>query len=127
MKQQAKLYRERRPVRGRVGRTGGCRAVALRRGDKGRGTDKAGGELPVRDFGRAALHNRHWLVFCVVIFLSILYMTMHNQSTLYYAKYCLGYENISSLLLTLTPFACVVVAFMPGIGGRVGMKHFIPK
>ncbi len=44
MKQQAKLYRERRPVRGRVGRTGGCRAVALRRGDKGRGTDKAGGE-----------------------------------------------------------------------------------
>lgn len=70
--------------------------------------------LPVRDFGRAALHNRHWLVFCVVIFLSILYMTMHNQSTLYYAKYCLGYENISSLLLTLTPFACVVVAFYAG-------------
>lgn len=41
-------------------------------------------------------------------------MTMHNQSTLYYAKYCLGYENISSLLLTLTPFACVVVAFYAG-------------
>lgn len=39
---------------------------------------------------------------------------MHNQSTLYYAKYCLGYENISSLLLTLTPFACVVVAFYAG-------------
>ncbi len=41
-------------------------------------------------------------------------MTMHNQSTLYYAKYCLGYENISSLLLTLTPFACVVVAIYAG-------------
>lgn len=80
-------------------------------------------KLPLKEFGRAALHNRHWLIFCGVMFISILYMTLHNQTTLYYAKYCLGEENISSLLLTLTPLACVAVAFiMPGIAGRVGMK-----
>ena len=82
--------------------------------------------LPIKDFAEAAVHNRHWLVFCAVMFISLLYMTMHNQSTLYYAKYCLGYEDISSLLLTLTPLACVVVAFfMPGIAGRVGMKRIV--
>lgn len=80
-------------------------------------------KLPLKEFGRVALHNRHWLVFCGVMFISILYMTLHNQTTIYYAKYCLGRENISSFLLTLTPLACVVVAFiMPGIAGRVGMK-----
>lgn len=80
-------------------------------------------KLSLKKFGKAALHNRHWLVFCGVMFLSILYMTLHNQTTLYYAKYCLGREDISSLFLTLTPLACVAAAFfMPGIAGRVGMK-----
>lgn len=83
-------------------------------------------KLPLKEFGRVALRNRHWLIFCAVMFISMFYMTMHNQSTLYYAKYCLGYENISSLLLTLTPLACVVVAFfMPGIAGKIGMKRIM--
>jgi len=83
-------------------------------------------KFPLKDFGKAVLGNRHWIVFCIAMFISLFYMTMHNQSTLYYAKYCLGQENISSLLLTLTPLACVAVAFfMPGIAGRIGMKRIM--
>ena len=93
---------------------------------KERVQEEQGEKFPIGDFGKVALRNRHWLIFCAVMFISLLYMTMHNQSTLYYAKYCLGYENISSLLLTLTPFACVIVAFfMPGIAGKIGMKRIM--
>lgn len=84
------------------------------------------GRILFGDFVRAASRNRHWFIFCGAMFISLFYMMMHNQSTIYYAKYCLGQEEISSVLLTLTPFASVVVAFfMPKVARRAGMKRIM--
>lgn len=80
-------------------------------------------KMRIKEFGCIAKQNKNWLIFCVVMFFSLLYMTLHNQSTIYYMKYYLGKENLSSFILSMTPFICMLAALiMPPIASRVGMK-----
>lgn len=72
------------------------------------------------------LHNKPYLIFCAVQFMQMLYMIVHNQSTVYYAKCYLKNEATGSVLLTLTPFACIVVAMiLPSMVRKLGMKYVV--
>lgn len=71
-------------------------------------------------------HNKPYIIFCAVQFMQMLYMIVHNQATVYYAKCYLNNEGIGSVLLTLTPFACIVVAMvLPGVVEKIGMKYSV--
>lgn len=75
---------------------------------------------------RTAKENRHWLVLCGVQFLSLTYMMVRNQGTLYYTKYYLGQEELSSLFLSIMPLASVAVAFvLPSIARKRGMRFCV--
>ena len=84
--------------------------------------------LPVRDFGRAALHNRHWLVFCVVMFLSILYMTTRGDETDHVRRKCDGRWLLSGHMVSGKEHggtACVLRTDQFGLGGGIeyGLCH----
>lgn len=75
---------------------------------------------------KTAKDNRHWLVLCGVQFLSLTYMMVRNQGTLYYTKYYLGQEELSSLFLSIMPLASVAVAFvLPLIARKKGMRFCV--
>ena len=60
-----------------------CAANVVERVKPGKGQEKGG----ILRSLKAAKDNRHWLVLCGVQFLSLTYMMIRNQGTLYYTKY----------------------------------------
>ena len=75
---------------------------------------------------RSMLHNRPFVIFCIVMFTEMTYMIMHNQATIYYAKYYLKSEAVGSILLANTPLACALVAFvLPNVVKRIGLKQSV--
>ncbi|GAA0268034.1 MFS transporter [Faecalicatena contorta] len=99
-----------------------CAAHVVERVKPGKGQEKNG----ILRSLKAAKDNRHWLVLCGVQFLSLTYMMVRNQGTLYYTKYYLGQEALSSLFLSIMPLASVAVAFvLPSIARRRGLRFCV--
>jgi len=74
----------------------------------------------------AVFHNKPWIILCGVQFLSLTYMMIRNQGTIYYAKYYLHTQMISSLLLAMMPVASVLTAFiLPAIVKKRRMKFCV--
>jgi Na+/melibiose symporter-like transporter len=72
---------------------------------------------------RVAAENPHWILFCIVMFLSMFYMILHNQGTIYYTKYYLNDTSLSSVILTMTPLASAIMSFlMPKMTERYGIR-----
>ena len=75
---------------------------------------------------KTAKLNNHWIILCCVQFLSLTYMMVRNQGTLYYAKYYLGQEWVGSLFLSIMPLASIGVAFiLPVIAKKRGMRFCV--
>ena len=93
------------------------------RNTKERVKDKGKDHVNVRASFRIAAQNKPWLLLCGVQFLGMTYMMVRNQGTIYYAKYYLGREELSSLLLSIMPFASILVAFiLPTFAKKWGMR-----
>lgn len=77
----------------------------------------------LREFVDSARVNQPWLVLCCVQFLAMTGFITRNQSTLYYAKYCLENESLSSFMLTLNPVIGVVISLLlPSAAKKTGLK-----
>lgn len=75
---------------------------------------------------RAVLRNRNWLIFIVIQFTGMVYMILHNQATVYYAKYCLEDERLSSVMLSLTPLMGVLCSFfLPALSKKVSLRNIL--
>jgi len=67
--------------------------------------------------------NKPWLILCVIQFVSLMYLLIRNQATIYYAKYYLGNEQISSLMLSIAPIASLLTTLvLPKIVKHTGIK-----
>ena len=85
--------------------------------------DAAGGFLASL---KAAAGCKAWRVLCVVNFAELFLYSMHTQSVMYYAKYYLGAEQLSALILTMLQIASVLIAFvMPALSMRIGAKRCV--
>ncbi|MDO4339256.1 MAG: glycoside-pentoside-hexuronide (GPH):cation symporter [Eubacteriales bacterium] len=60
---------------------------------------------------KVAAKNRHWILLCVIEYLMLLGMTMRNQGTMYYAKYCLEQEAMGTVLLSVSTFLAIPMVF----------------
>lgn len=70
--------------------------------------------------------NHSWIIFVLIQFVAMFYMILHNQSTFYFTKYYLGDERLSAIILSLTPFMCILSALiLPFITKRVKMKQIL--
>ena len=56
--------------------------------------------------------NKPWLLYCAIQFCQLTFMMIRQEATVYYAKYYLGRTELSSVLLTFTPIAAVLSAFL---------------
>lgn len=75
---------------------------------------------------KTSVKNKSWCILCAVQFLSLTYMMIRQQSMVYYAKYCLGKESISALLLAIMPFVSMVLALvLPGFAKKRSLKFFV--
>lgn len=70
---------------------------------------------------KAVRKSRAWLVLCLIHFFEMFYYTMRVQGVMYYSKYYLGQEQVGAVLLAMTQFVTLVVAFiMPRLSGKIG-------
>lgn len=75
---------------------------------------------------RIAVRCKAWRVLCVINFAELFLYSMHTQSVMYYAKYYLADESVSTLILTMLQIASVLVAFvMPRLSMRIGCKRCV--
>lgn len=87
---------------------------------------KAGETLKLGESLKVVGMNRPWMLLCVVQFLTLILLICRNQGIIYYAKYCLGNENISSVMMTITSFAAVAVSpALPVLVKKFGMKFCV--
>ena len=67
-----------------------------------------------------------WVILCMVQFLALMCNAVRSQGSIYYAKYYLGRESINSVLLTITPLMCLMMAFfLPTIERWIGLKRVV--
>lgn len=93
---------------------------------KERVISKSSSSIPVRESLKVLRINKPWLIFCGVQFLTLLMYIVRNQGTIYYAKYYLGNENISSLMLTMLSVIAAAFSFlMPGLVKRWGLRNCV--
>lgn len=70
--------------------------------------------------------NDPWMLLCAVQFLTLITLICRNQGIIYYAKYCLGDENISSVMMTITSiFAVLVSPVLPALIKKFTMKFCV--
>lgn len=70
--------------------------------------------------------NHPWMLLCGVQFLTLMMLTSRNQGIIYYAKYCLGNETISSWMMTITSVIAVLMSvLLPILIRRHGMKFCV--
>ncbi|MFV0363984.1 MAG: MFS transporter [Suipraeoptans sp.] len=82
-----------------------------------------GDVIGVKGVVDAILKNKPWMILCGVQFLALTYMMVRNQGTIYYMKYYLNNEGLSSILLVTMPIASVVTSlFLPSLSKKYGMK-----
>ena len=80
----------------------------------------------LKDSLKVVFSNKPWMLLCVVQFLTLTSYITRNQGTIYFAKYYLEKESISSVMLTLT--SVVAVAFsliLPSIVKRTGTRFCV--
>lgn len=75
---------------------------------------------------KVVMGNRPWLILCCVQFLTLTSYITRNQGTIYYAKYYLGSESVSSWMLTLTSVIATLFSFvLPAIVKRHGTRYCV--
>lgn len=80
--------------------------------------------LSIKESLRCASKSPSWILLCIINLLAFLANTLRGQSTIYYAKYCLGKESLASILLTLATIAALMMApFMAKILMRIGSRN----
>lgn len=67
--------------------------------------------LSLKESMGIAVKNRHWVILCMIVYLMLLGMSMRNQGTMYYAKYCLEQENMGTILLSISTFLAIPMVF----------------
>lgn len=73
---------------------------------------------------RCALKSHSWIILCIISCLAFLANTLRGQSCIYYAKYCLGMESWTSILLTMSTIAQISAApFTAKILTKLGSKN----
>lgn len=79
--------------------------------------------VSAKEFILVAKKNRPWCILCGVQFLTLIALISRNQGTIYYAKYYLHDETLSSLMLSITSVIAVVLSMvLPEIAKRAGLK-----
>ena len=82
--------------------------------------------VKLSSFCSASAKSKNWIIYCIAMFLCMFASSMHNQSTIYYMQYYVGNADLSSFVLSVSPFACVLAAIiMPKVTLRIGMKNTI--
>ncbi|WP_373213205.1 MFS transporter [Ruminococcus sp. 5_1_39BFAA] len=93
---------------------------------KERVTAKSSAAVPVRESLKVLRINTPWKIFCGVQFLTLLMYIIRSQGTIYYAKYYLGNENISSFMLTILSVIALAFSFLlPGMVKRWGLRSCV--
>lgn len=70
--------------------------------------------------------SRAWLVLCFIHFLEMFYYTMRVQGVMYYSKYYLQQEQVGAVLLSMTQFVTLAVAFiMPRLSEKIGNRRCV--
>ena len=83
-------------------------------------------KVKISSFCSASVKSKNWIIYCIAMFLCMFFSSMHNQSTIYYMQYYVGNADLSSFVLSVSPFACVLAAIiMPKVALRIGMKNTI--
>lgn len=79
--------------------------------------------LRLKESVQVIASNKPWLILCGIQFVSLMYLLVRNQATIYYAKYYLGNEQISSLMLSIAPLASLLTTLiLPKIVRYTGIK-----
>lgn len=79
--------------------------------------------ISFRESMAIAVKNRHWVILCMIEYLMLLGMTMRNQGTMYYAKYCLEQEAMGTVLLSVSTFLAIPMVFaVTFLAKKVGKK-----
>lgn len=66
--------------------------------------------------------NRAWVMLILIQFFGCTANILHAQSMVYYAKYCLGNEGISTLLIAMGPLTAAMATFyLPAAARRIGL------
>lgn len=70
--------------------------------------------------------NRPWIRLCLICLLTFITLIARNQAMIYYAKYYLNRENLSSVLLGITNMIALPCALsIPVIAGKFGKKKVL--
>lgn len=73
-----------------------------------------------------AFGNVPWKLFLCIQLLACVSNMLHTQSMMYYAKYCIGTETVSTWFMMAGPASAVLAAFyLPRIAQKIGMKNSI--
>lgn len=82
--------------------------------------------VSVKEFVGVAKKNQPWLILCGVQFLTLLTLITRNQGTIYYAKYYLDNEALSSMMLSMTSIIAVALAaVLPTLVRRTSIKFCV--
>lgn len=83
-------------------------------------------KMILKDSLKVAAKNRPWQILCMVQFLSLFAYIVRNQGTIYYAKYYLGNESVSSLMLSITSVIAFCFSFvLPTIVQKYGLRFCV--
>lgn len=75
---------------------------------------------------KVVAQNRPWKILCVVQFLSLAAYIIRNQGTIYYAKYYLENESVSSLMLSMTSVIAFCFSFLlPSFVKKHGLRFCV--
>ena len=80
----------------------------------------------LKDSLKVVAKNRPWQILCVVQFLTLSAYIIRNQGTIYYAKYYLEKESVSSLMLSMTSVIAFCFSFiLPSIVKKYGLRFCV--
>lgn len=69
-------------------------------------------QISLKESFKVALQNKPWIILCIICFFSFTAGFVKTQSTLYYAKYYIGSEEIATILLTVPTIISIPIAFI---------------
>ena len=77
-------------------------------------------------FSRVIKEDGPWRILCVVQFLTMMMIIVRYSGSIYYAKYYLGNQFVSSAILTINSVICLLMAMvLPFMERRLGLKKLV--